>query len=335
MTMKTKIMICLGALLCIAAVDVVKDQFELPIFKLTVKTIDEQRQPVSGVSIKFVFTNPTTGDLMPVTGLTGMDGLFSAEGGCNISGFGGNIEKQGYYPGGGAFPRPDPNKIDPVLNRWLPWNPIIEVLMRPIVNPVAMYARKIGIVIPEVGTPCGYDLMEADWLAPYGKGKTVDFLMTVTDLQYRSANDSDVTVVLSFPNEGDGIQEIQLPKEFAHSAFKWPREAPVSGYQPTIQVRRLWLNPIDNRSPGKTINTATAKETYFFRVRTVKRGNEIASAMYGKISAGIPVGPNDGKKAAIGFTYYLNPTLMDRNMEFDLTQNLFKNLKDEEKPRDP
>jgi hypothetical protein len=35
------------------------------------------------------------------------------------------------------------------------------------------------------------------------------------------------------------------------------------------------------------------------------------------------------------FTYYLNPTPNDRNMEFDPKQNLFKDLKPMEEVKDP
>ena len=69
-------------------------------------------------------------------------------------------------------------------------------------------------------------------------------------------------------------------------------------------------------------------QNYFFRVRIKKddRGN-IFSALYGKISGDF--NQEDGGYVVRGwlsFTYYLNPTLNDRNMEFNSKQNLFKNL---------
>jgi len=56
---------------------------------------------------------------------------------------------------------------------------------------------------------------------------------------------------------------------------------------------------------------------YYFRVRTKvdDRGN-IVSAHYGKIYGDF-----------MQFKYYLNPTINDRNVEFDPEQNLMKNLK--------
>ena len=44
--------------------------------------------------------------------------------------------------------------------------------------------------------------------------------------------------------------------------------------------------------------------------------------------------PNQ-QEVRIVLNYCLNPTPLDRNMEFDLKQNLFKNLKFDERPRNP
>lgn len=38
---------------------------------------------------------------------------------------------------------------------------------------------------------------------------------------------------------------------------------------------------------------------------------------------------------AIGMTYYFNPAVNDRNLEFDPKRNLFNNLKLEEQVRNP
>ena len=58
-------------------------------------------------------------------------------------------------------------------------------------------------------------------------------------------------------------------------------------------------------------------KNYYFRVRTKvdDRGN-IVSAHYGKIYGDF-----------MQFKYYLNPTINDRNVEFDPKQNLITNLK--------
>ena len=89
MTMKTKVLICLGALLAVAAaVDVVKNHLELPKAKLTVRVTDEQGQPVQGASVSLVFKNPLTAAPIVVKGISDTDGCVSAEGGADPAGIG-------------------------------------------------------------------------------------------------------------------------------------------------------------------------------------------------------------------------------------------------------
>jgi len=148
-----------------------------------------------------------------------------------------------------------------------------------------------------------------------------------------AANDYEVFIQITFPNEADGIQEVQLPKEFANSEFKWPRLASEVGYQPKLEAHRLWVN-----IPGgqkQDINTANENQAYFFRVRTVKQGDKIVSALYGKIKGGVRAGGDASGHGFAEFLYYLNPTPLDRNMEFDLKKDLFKNLSNDAQPRDP
>ena len=69
-----------------------------------------------------------------------------------------------------------------------------------------------------------------------------------------------------------------------------------------------------------------------FRIRTVldDMGN-IVSARYGKIYGPIEYGESDTNPGGkVRFTYYLNPTPNDRNVEFDPERNLFTDLKSSE-----
>jgi hypothetical protein len=70
-------------------------------------------------------------------------------------------------------------------------------------------------------------------------------------------------------------------------------------------------------------------------VRTVEQNGQIASALYGKIIGGIGIDPRKVKVCGIGFTYYLNPTPNDRNMEYDVGKDLFKHLGEFDAPRAP
>jgi len=101
---------------------------------------------------------------------------------------------------------------------------------------------------------------------------------------------------MSFPKPGDGIQEFTVPAVEKGSGLRSAHEAPVDGYQPEV-VQTEMTNP--NRN-------------FYFRVRTkLDENGNVVSARYGKIYGDLAQ-----------FTYYFNPTLNDRNVEFDPKQNL-------------
>lgn len=324
--MNTKRIIYLAALLAIAAAaKIVAKQLELPKARVTALVVDEQGSPMSGAKVKLVFGEPTNANaIVKVEGVTGNDGIFAGEGYSDGS-YGADITKNNFYPSGlGA-----PNLVDVVNGRWQPWNPTVKVVLRKIEKPVVMYARSLReLNIPEIQKPCGFDLEVGDWLAPYGKGKVADFIMTL-QREYENRNKFNVSVAISFSNPLDGIQEVKLPKEWQCSEFEWPRLAPETGYQPELSAQF-------GTEPGKGfLDTASDNQAYFFRVRTVEQNGKIVSALYGKIKGGISLEGRETKTCSVAFTYYLNPTSLDRNMEFDLKRNLFTNLPNLEQPRLP
>ena len=94
-------------------------------------------------------------------------------------------------------------------------------------------------------------------------------------------------------------------------------DAPQGGYD-SILAQVLSLNG------DKRLNGADGEnQNYFFRVRTaLDQQGKVKSALYGKTAGPIVCGP----QGIVQFTYYLNPTPNDRNMEFDPSKNLFQNL---------
>jgi hypothetical protein len=325
--MNAKILISFGALLCVAAASVVEKHFELPDARLTIKVIDDAQQPVPNAKVWLGFKDKLTKNDIAVRGLTDADGLFTGQGASDAL-VGSDIRKDGYYMGSA----PIPDFRDAKDGRWQPWDATYEAVLRKIENPVAMYARKISAEIPAVNQPCGFDLMLADWVAPYGQGKSADLVVTVTNRRLDSWFDYDVSATLTFSNRLDGLQEASLPKAYSVSAFKWPRQAPEGGYQPSFSARASWFPQGSGKLPVRTFKDGQA---YFFRVRTAESNRQIVSALYGKIDGGIVLEPRETKLCKIIFLYYLNPTPLDRNMESDPKRNLFSNLKDDDRPRDP
>lgn len=208
-------------------------------------------------------------------------------------------------------------------DKWQPWNPTVEVVLKPILKPVPMYARKVGEItapceIPVSDKPVGFDLQVGDWIAPHGQGRVSDLLFNVTERVTFVTTEKpfDLSLAITFSNEGDGIQSVRAPIDQG-SELRLPRYAPESDYE-TCLLKRV------ARIEGKAIDTDISEDqNYFFRVRTVlDEKGRIKSAVYGKIVGDVQFWGN----RRVRFTYYLNPAALDRNMEFDPRNNLFANL---------
>jgi hypothetical protein len=297
-------------------------KWEQPMAKLTVRVVDEQGQPVPAATIRIGFTEASSPREVYSKGTTDSHGEFTAEGHSDMR-LSADASKTGYYDSG----CPEVNFTTFTDGKWQPWENTVTNILRPIVRPVALYAKSAWIEIPTIGETCGYDLEKGDWVAPYGKGIMSDFGFKL-ERRYVSRQDFYVNVQLSFARALDGIQEVQWPAVGRNSVFKWPREAPETGYDSTLKTT------LTSDSHGYH-PSASAEQGYFFRVRTVERDGKIVSARYGKIKGGLQLAPSNSKTCKVNLTYYLNPTSLDRNMEWDTKRNLLEGLSYEETPRWP
>lgn len=299
--------------------------------RVTVRVVDEQGMPVTNATAAIGFSkNIPPGEgwgtrPFSITGQTDTNGIFSAEAEGNPSGSC-SARKEGYYPTLGV----DFMFTNVVGDRWEPWNPTLEILLRKIVNPVPMYAKRVPIKseIPVADEPVGYDLMIGDWVTPHGKGQVADFVFSVKR-RVADWKDFETHLSLTFSNPLDGIQALQAagPKG---SAFRSLRAASETSYRVT------WTNSI-GYIPGKGYFQTQPKDClgYVFRVRSVVDDKgELVRALYGKIRGPIEFDARESKTAHVGFTYYLNPD-GTRNLEFDPARNLFTNLGEFEDVRDP
>jgi len=207
--------------------------------------------------------------------------------------------------------------------RWEPWNPMVTVIVPRKINPTALYARKIGLM-PRAKIPnedkAGFDLMESDWVPPHGKGKLADLFFEYRTIvpMVDEAKAFECSLTIMFANEGDGIvAQMALPKR---RLWELPRIAPAEGYEPK------WTKVFGRRQEGAEHTPFEREEhNYYIRVRTVLDPNgKVISALYGKIHGDIVF---DAVRH-IRFTYYLNPTPLDRNLEFDPKRNLFSDRLD-------
>lgn len=313
--------------------------------QITVRVTDEAGQVVSNALVEASFhrvSKPGWGwgaSARPnvVKGYTDTNGLCVLTGDGNAGDLGIAAFKEGYY-GSSGYQVQFTNLVGTVDKKWQPWNPIVEVVLKRVGNPIPMYAKRVWEVqVPATGKPVGFDLMAGDWVASHGNGQEADVLFTFSAEPERVHTNwygssprvhrlLDYSLAISFPNEGDGVVPVSVTPHQGGSALRLPPMAPESGYS-LVQPKRFY------QQAGKPQHTDIREDqNYFFRVRTKKddKGN-IVSALYGKIHGDFS-GFDYGK---LTFTYYLNPTPNDRNVEFDPKQNLFKNLSSLEEVRAP
>jgi len=295
-----------------------------PEAKVTVQVVEEDGTPIKGARAGIAFEIPGEGQSASIVsrGQTNEQGTYT--GSERTTGYVAcGARMDGYYPSQGVRYRFKTQS----LNRWEPWNPTVTVVLRRIINPVPMYARKLETKIPVQGKPIGFDLVEADWVAPYGKGTSSDFVFTLTR-KGGSWEDYEATLRITFRHDGDGIQSF-LARPFEGSQLRLPHQAPEDGYQTELVLPTGY-----HRATG-SIGLPSEDQNYIFRVRSEKRGDKIVRAHYGKIHGGIEYfAGNPDKKPGLYFWYYLNHD-GTRNIEFDPKRNLFKNLKSLEEVNEP
>jgi hypothetical protein len=294
----------------------------------TVQVLDENNQPIPSAHVAVGYTETPTPDQIragqfpinaTIEGETDAEGRFKATHRDVSTGLGISAEKAGYYKSLVRHEFPSwPGQYDPETAR-LRRNPTVTVVLKKIIVPVAMYVRRINERPPAKNTPVGYDLTMGDWAIPYGKGHTSDLFITWT-FNKRSPHDLDCVFSITFPNAGDGIKEFsEADTGDRSSALKSPHEAPLDGYQSKVE-RDSSVHPGEGSNADYDANRGC-----FFRVRTaMDEKGQVTSALYGKIYGDL-----------MEFTYYLNPTPNDRNVEFDPKQNLFTGLKSFERVSAP
>jgi len=178
------------------------------------------------------------------------------------------------------------------------------------------------VELPAKGEAVGFDLVVGDWTAPHGKGVQSDLTFNLIR-DYKSRFDYASTFTIAVPGRYDGFVSIPDRDVFQNSECVFPRYAPEGGYTETNLVLKTTVQP--GQSDKHTFSLPS--QNLFFRVRTeVDEDGRIKKANYGKLVGPIECGLHGTKTGKLRLTYYLNPDVNDRNLEFDPTQNLFKNL---------
>ncbi len=187
-----------------------------------------------------------------------------------------------------------------------------KVVLRRKINPIPMYSYGASpdIKMPSSKGRFGFDMIERDWVAPYGNGHVVDFYV-----EYESrieGQDKFYSATLGFPNKCDGAYKRK--KNRSHT-FRSDYLAEEEG----DFLHRLPIYSFKLVSGKCSIDCFVSNEDYLVlrtRSRTNERG-QLMGAHYSKIYGEITVG-----KSFRFRSYVFNPTENDVNLEYDPKYNL-------------
>lgn len=306
-------------------------QVQWPEVKIEARVSDESGNPISNSSVSVWFSklktnNPFDGQAtVGFKGLSDVTGNFSAIS-QTLGSCGAVAEKEGYYTSR------VPIKLSKHKDgKWEPFHQVIEVKLRKKESPIPMYAKKLhGLLLPSTNNPAGYDLMVGDWVAPHGKGTVADVIIT-PECEFQEGGSYRWKLTLQGAKEGDGFSPIMAEQESPQSELRFPRTAPTDGYS----INPLVVEFKYNKGKSEYITPAGATN-FFFRVRTkLDEDKQVKQALYGKLIGPIEAQFHYVKTGKLNFTYYLNPTSLDRNMEFDPKKNLFGKLPSMEQVQKP
>lgn len=302
-------------------------------FKITVEAIDLDDEPISGARVQYGYdTARGPRAIDGGSGITDVSGRYTASGSLTsyTSAFVTiSLSKEGYYPAMNYRFRSETSR----LRRWYPWDPTITMVMRDIRNPIRMHwKRQIGFM-PDGENAVGYDFKVGDWVAPHGRGRVADVIFS-SESWAETRSHYDGTLTLSFPNEGDGIQEFRVDTAY-HPGLLSDYEAPEDGYQRVLLHRSRRNVKLEGETSPPNVGH-DPDQHFYLRTRTVLDANgNVVSAHYSKWKGGIMYYPQAAHPHVyenyriqpptgapqLSFTYFFNPTANDRNLEHARSNN--------------
>lgn len=221
---------------------------------------------------------------------------------------------------------------------WQPDTLVATIRLQRVEHPIPLWVKNAKLKMkPEhaagydgTNAVWRYDLMVGDWLPPAGQGKVAD-LVVAGNYRFDGMVDGvskfscyEYSHSVEFPGKGNGVFENLVQPQIGIKV----RRAPESGYERSVKGsfgRKKILYGV-NIFP-KLYSDEDANRCYVFRVRSRydEKGN-LVEAYYGKIYGDFSFKRlwDAGGQQPV-FLYYLNPTSLDRNLEWDMKNNLCPN----------
>ena len=240
-----------------------------------------------------------------------------------------------------------------LFGNWQPDNLVATIKLQRVEHPIPLFVKQIELSDPwkslfKKDGPNGilkFDLMKGDWLPPYGNGVCADLMIestkTVTgavrDFNFQTRKWDEVPFF-------DFTQRITIPSNdclaVAHvditSGIKIRSGTDLG--QNTEIVRQMGLRKrIDKRGKWRynRYRDYDKNRCYTFRIRSkYDEKGKLTEAYYGKIYGDFEFDYNEELGLTeVRFLYYLNPTSLDRNLEWDRKNNLCPNSNRKQKPQ--
>ena len=228
-----------------------------------------------------------------------------------------------------------------LLGIWQPEDVVVTVALQRVERPVPLYVNRaifdgrrecVG-AFDGTNAVLKFDFLVGDWLPPHGTGKYSDMTIT-TKLEigealniWRSHKTTfyDFISAIELPGKGNGLVEKSVR---GFNCGIRIRTAPESGY---VSEKVMQFGRRKKNTSGPVIHPEYYTESdddrcYCFRVRSRfdEKGN-LVEAYYGKIYGDFRFrGTDKSGFNGASFLYYLNPTSLDRNLEWDMKNNLCK-----------
>ena len=222
------------------------------------------------------------------------------------------------------------------FNRLQPDNQVVTLAVHRVEHPIPLHITRLWTPFGEDwfkgnGNQLKFDLLASDWLPPLGSGTVADVVFTRRPRQVlRTGRSSSghttgefyrAEVEVSFPGEGNGIQEI--------TSLLCPyfpvRTAPEGGYERAVTACE-WTDDNLQRQ-----HTWDVEKIYCFRIRSAYDGEgKLIAGNYGKIYNGLQgVYSGDDREplGGVDIDFMINPKPLDRNLEWDSKHNLNKREK--------
>ena len=249
-----------------------------------------------------------------------------------------DVSPTGYYRYIGTSYQFTQKPLMPLMH-WRPTDLVITAALCRVERPIPLFVKRAAFLpgveeIARNGDKVLYDLIKGDCLPPFGNGEVPDIEFAVLEQEEMEAGKNVFytqerkknIVRMSFVGDVDNGVMTTRPRQ---DAYLRVRSAPPDGYVKDFLFSEWYAYNLEQKEG------CDQSRCFSFRIR-VKRNpqGEIESAVYGKIygDARFLYRGDDyasdrwsRKVDGLSFLYYLNPTPNDRNLEWDMKNDLCPN----------